>query len=217
MALLSDERMALLVSATSRCAQQYILFDRDETDSYRLQLEAVRSDLRQLTRDEVMEALPVGSRWANAIGWESYVVVPIQEVAGEDIVIVGLQFVLPHPRREAYPIFAGVVVPLAKAPESLGKISHVLDPEEEKEAPSYGIVLSKSRSTVEHWPVAAAILRSAALALANGRRVVVRTVVLTEDELRRTRSDRRLLGIVPGIAVRFSLKTKLALFFEKGI
>ena len=215
MPLLSGDRVALLIGATAEAAQQHILFDRDETDSFRIRLEPVRADRRQLTRSEVMPALPVGSRWADAVGWESYVVFPSLAHVEDAAVLIGLEYVVPHPSRGAYPVLAGVVVRAADVGGALSAIATGLDPEDKAgRVPDYGVVASDAQSADEHRPIAAAILRAAGAAFVRGKQLKVRTAILTQDEVPLARTllpfgaTSILLGTVSPLLSRFSWKAK---------
>jgi hypothetical protein len=215
MAVLVGDPFELLLQATAKSTQQQVLFDRDQTDSYQIRLQAVRSDRRQLTRAEVMPALPVGSRWADAVGWESYVVFPALSQP-DRVVLIGLEHVVPHRSREAYPVFAGAVLPLADVPAALRAIAAGLDSENTDDiAATYGVVSSSARSIDEHRKTAAWILRAASSAFAADKQLLVRTAILTQDEVppgRTLRSPRSiLLGAVSPLRSHFSWKAKLIL------
>lgn len=212
MTLLSGDRVALLTAATAESGQQHVLFDRDETDSYRIRLEPIHAQRRQLTRAEVMPALPVGSRWADAVGWESYVVFPIAGIAGQDAVaIVGLEYVVAHVSRGAYAVFAGAVVPVTLVRSAVDAIAKELDPDNNATvASTYGVVVSNARSLEQHRGAAAWMLRAAGSAYSQGDRLTVRTVLLTQDEvppMRKlvwSRGRGTLLGVVPPLRDHFS-------------
>lgn len=221
MAILTGDRVALLLDATAESAQQQILFDRDETDSYRIRFEEVRAASRQLTRAEVMPALPVGSRWAEAVGWESYVVFPVKDLGAHDAALVGIEYVVPHPSRGAYPVFAGVVIPIADVASALRAIAEGLDPENTfAVAATYGVVPSDAQSVDQHRHKAAWILRSASAAFDSGAQPLVRTAILTEDEVPSAGtllSGSILLGTVSPLRSRFSWKARASLRLSSRI
>lgn len=212
MALLAgSDRVALLAAAVKQAAQQEVFFARDETDSYRLQLEPIHPERRQLTRAEVMPALPVGSRWADAIGWESYVLFPI--AGSPPLVIAGLEYVVEHATRGAYAGFAGAVIPADRARDVADAIAAGLDPgNDERVGSSYGVVISGATTLARHSRAAAWILRAGGAAYAEGSPRTVRTVLMTQDEVPRLRSvlsvgsisRRFLVGVVPPLRDHFT-------------
>ncbi len=219
MSLLAGDRISILAHATCESAYQHLRFDRDESDSYRIQLETGAASGRALTRAQVMPALPVGSRWTDAVGWESYVVFPSNELESPDVAIVGIEYVVPHATRNAYPVFAGALVAMDAVPGILRSIAKRLVPEG-AESPSspveatYGVVTSKSRSPAEHLPCAAWLLQAAATSFEADDPLLVRTLVLTEDEVPKARhllSRSLLLGTAPPIRSRFSASARAVL------
>jgi hypothetical protein len=221
MRLLTDEPLKHLSAATDNIALQQLLLDRDESDSYRIRLEALGSSAsldEQLSRSQVLPSLPVGSRWLDAVGWESYVVYPSRDLrVRSGIAIVGLEYIVPHPTRGAYPLFGGAIVPLPEVPSVLEQIAQSLDPRDAaRVTATYGVVRSDSRSPEEHLAKAAWLLRAAASAFAHHHPLLVRTALLTEDEVPKSRTllspKSVLLGTVPEICARFSPRAKYILW-----
>jgi hypothetical protein len=217
--LLVNERVAILAAATADLGHQEVLFDRDDTDSYRIQMATLRSDREQLTRSEVMPALPVGSRWEDALGWESYVLFPIKRsIRCNDLVIIGIEYAVQHVSRGAYAIFGGVVVPASQACHVANAIADVLHaPEVTPPSSAYGIVISDARTLKQHRRTAAWILRAAGIAYAEGKAQFVRTLLLTQDEVPRARdllpgrARNLLLGVAPPLRDRFSRSSNVML------
>ena len=218
MALLADERFATLVDAVANRGFQAILFDRDETDSYRLQLEVLGDGTGVLSRAQILSILPVGSRWAPAVGWSSYVVVPPRMVESSDLALVGLESILPHPSRGAYPIFGGLVVPVQRVADVLAKIADRLDPARRSHASeAFGAIASTAQTPEAHRVAEAQILRSASAAYGENEMLAVRTTLLTEDEVppakaalpfSRHGSRGLLLGVVHPLRDHFSKSAK---------
>lgn len=209
--LLVDNRLTALAAAVDGYSLQHIAFDRDDTDSYRIRVEEIRGADEPLTRAQVVPALPVGSRWADATTWESYVVYP-QRLLGvrQHVAIVALEYVVPHPSRGAYPVFAGAVIPLHDVPAVLRHVADALDPGDTTNhvAGTHGVVPFASQSRVDHMKPAAWLLRAAGSAFEQGQQLLVRTAILTEDEVPRARAllspRSMLLGTVPALRARFS-------------
>jgi hypothetical protein len=216
MSLLDGDRSRALAHAVRGLARHHVLFDRDPGDSYRIQIEPVVAGAREPPRAQILPALPVGSRWADACGWESYVVFPPRSLPGLGAAIVGLESVVPHPSRGAYPIFAGAVVAADDVASVLQRLAGQLDPDGEAAVPAtHGVVTFSSREPRDHVEPAAWLLRAAAAAFAAGHPRLVRTVVLTEDEcptsLAVLSPRSLLLGTVPRLRARFARKTLLVL------
>lgn len=212
MALLDHPRFAPLLAAAGPSAQQQVLFDRDETDSYRIRLEG-----DGLTRPQLMAALPVGSRWLDAGGWDSWVVVPGRELGTDRaVVLVALEAVIPHGTRGAHPVFGGVLVPEAETPRVLEQLAESIDPGGVPVVePTHGVIAWPSRDAAAHRGPAAWMLRSAATAYARGQPLLVRTALLTEDQVPRARTlltpRSILLGTAAPLRARFSWRADVVL------
>ena len=220
MSLLDDERGRALAGAVGGDASHHVRFDRDGSDSYRIQIEPVAAGAGAVQRSHVMPVLPVGSRWADAVGWESHVVMPARLLPGLGAAIVGLEVVVPHASRGAYPVFAGAVVPEARVPAVLRRLALALDPDgRPSEAATYGVVESASRSPAEHTRPAASLLRSCARAFEQRERLLTRTLLLTEDEAIQTVSllgTDFLVATAPGLRDRFSPEARLRLRLRRN-
>ena len=213
MSLLREERVRLLSEAAGESALHRILFDRDESDSFRLRVEAVRPESSPISRAEILPALPMGSRWAGAIGWESYVVY-CPKARQQELAVVGLEYVLPHETRGAYPVFAGVALQIRDVAAALHAVAMGLDPDEQHLPPKRPVHHSEARTPEEHRGPAAGLLRAAAAAFSAGARPLLRTAILSEDEVPPKWMILRgntILGIVPVLYERFSPMTRLVL------
>lgn len=211
MALLADERFAILVSAARDYAFQAILFDRDQTDSFRLEFEGLGTASHTLSRQHLLSALPVGSRWAPAVGWSSYVVTPPRALGSTDLALIGLEYVLPHETRGAYPVLGGVVLLASDVATVLRAIASSLDPDAGALPPKRCVYHSEARTPEEHRGPAAALLRAAAAAFAIGKRPLVRTAILSEDEVPAKwmiLKQAVFVGTVPGLFREFSFWTR---------
>ena len=217
MPLFEGERVALLARATEKYALQHVLFDRDEGDSNRIQIEEVRPSPDQLSRSQVMRALPVGSRWTGAIGWESYVVFPPRELETRNLAIIGLEYVLSHPSRGAYPVFAGAVLEERDVARVLREIVEGLGGEQADVDVVPGVVRSDVQAPQNYRKDAARLLQKASSSFDEKRPLLVRTVIMTEDEvpkwlLLRTVFRRPvLLGTVEPLRRHFSRKIQAQL------
>lgn len=217
--LLAGDRFACLTSATRARALQHVLFDRDDTDSFRIQFENL-SDVHGLTRAQVLPALPAGSAWARqAIGWESYIVFPSHRLGSRNLALIGMECVVSHDTRGAYPVFAGSVVDQAHVPELLTTIAATLYPGEVNTIQAArGIVHSDAKTPQQHMRTAARILRSASSSFLVSDPPIVRTTLLTEDEVPRNWLFHRgeyLLGAVGGLLTRLSRRRSAALSVVK--
>jgi hypothetical protein len=225
MSLLVSDRVKILSEATGATALHHVLFDRDEGDSFKLRLEAVRPELGAITRADVFPALPVGSRWTDAVGWESYVAYcleaplsfmkPLSFGRGRpELAVVGLEYVMPHETRVAYPVFAGAVLQVSDVAAVLTRIATGLDPDEEHQPPLRCVLRSDATSPQEHRGPTAALLRAAATAFAAGKRPLLRTAILSEDEVPpklMILTKNVILGTVPSLLRNFSSVSRFLL------
>lgn len=206
------EREAAIADAATG-ATQYILFDRDETDSFRIKTEAVDPAVEQFTRAQLMRVLPVGSRWSDAVGWESYLVFPPTLLTPPGLAVIGLEYVVPHETRGAYPIFGGAALPVDRVSAALARLATTLDGQGNAYvSATYGVVRSDAQDALGYRGRAAWMLRSAAASFANGRPIHVRTLLLTQDEAPGPsalfdRGRNLLFGTVPALCARFSWTT----------
>jgi len=211
--LLSADRFQPLVMAAAGSAYQELLFDRDETDSYCLRLEVIQGRQVQLGRADVMPALPIGSRWTGAIGWESYVLFPVSHrVNGLALAIAGLEYVIEHPTRGAYVVFGGVVIPVAAVQGIASALADRLHLSPGLQVqPTRGVVISRAMCLEEHRKAAAWILRAGGASYSLRKLQIVRTVLMTQDEVPSMRSvlslrpvENYLVGVVPPIRDHFT-------------
>lgn len=224
-----------LVETLAPFGSHRISFDRDTSDSFTLTLqrlaagEAAGQDVRQdVQKDQLLPLLPRGSRWHPALGWRSFVVLPF-EVPGVCAAAVGMEGVVPHSSRGAFPIMRAFLMQAdrvspallrlaAGLPAVLG-VAGLLD--------RRGVVIpSDALSAVDHQRYEAPMLLAAAEAWRSGEAKLLRTVLLSDDQapwprrwteaLREAAMDEGgrsyLVATVPPIRAQFSRSTRLTLW-----
>jgi hypothetical protein len=220
------------VEALAPLASHSISFDRDQTDSFALTLQRLtRPDgadsLKDVRKDDLLPLLPRGSHWNPAVGWRSFVVLPF-DIPGICAAAVGVEGVVPHASRGAFPIMRAFLMPAKSIPVALSQLAATL--------PATGgiselldrrcfIKISDARSPSEHERYEGPMLRAAAEAWRFGEQKLLRTLMLSDDQapwprrwtdkLREMALDSNhssyLVATVPAIRAQFSRSTRLTL------
>jgi hypothetical protein len=177
----------LIETYLSRNAAYQIHFDRNETDSYGVDVRPSNSGRSTLiTKEQVLPLLPAGSRWDAARGWRSFFGLPFSTPA-ESWMVLGSEGVVAHRTRGSYPIFRGLLFPSQEVPEKeLFEMTNEIARSTEGEIQpkrTYGVIAASSQSQEEHKYVEAWIIRRAVASYRAGVRLLFRTLVLSENEI----------------------------------
>jgi hypothetical protein len=86
-----------------------IAFYRNETDSFALDILPVDPAAKPLSASCISSVLPKGSRWRSVVGWRCFRCVPLASKAGR-FFCVGLEGVIAHAERGAFPEYYGFLV-----------------------------------------------------------------------------------------------------------
>ena len=181
-----------------------------------------------MRKDDLLPLLPRGSRWNPAVGWRSFVVLPF-EVPGICAAAVGVEGVVPHASRGAFPVMRALLVRAENVSSVLSQLAAQL-PGTGRLAESLDrrcfVKISSARSPSEHQQHEGPMLRAAAEAWKFGERKLLRTLLLSDDQtpwpkrwrdkLRELAADADnpsyLVATVPAIRAQFSRATRLTLF-----
>ena len=220
-----------LVETISAFASHRISFDRDSSDSFAVTVDRLTSgpsgDVRKV---DVLPLLPRGSRWNAAVGWRSFVVQPF-ELPGICDAAVGVEAVVPHPSRGAFPIMRTFLMHAESVSPALFQLAGALS----AAVLAVGALgqrelvwSSAARTPPEHQHYEALMLSAIAGAWRRGERRLLRTIVLSDDQAPWTRSwpenvralttgggPPYLVATVPPIREHFSRSTKLALLWNE--
>lgn len=176
------EACNLLDRSAYRFSHQKIVFDRDETDSFRTTREPEGAGVP--TKREVMDVLiPRGGRRPSAVGWRSFIARPFPTLALPDGAAVGVDGVISHLSRGAYPFFYCYVVRLCRVSGILNEIADSLRSGHAEKHGTYGVVEAPSASPEDHVDIEAWMLRKAAASYRDHERLLLRTALLSEDEI----------------------------------
>jgi hypothetical protein len=223
-----------LVEAIAPLASHRISFDRDETDSFALTLERLSLPKGsaaiepELQKDDLLPLLPRGSQWNPAVGWRSFVVLPF-DVPGVCAAAVGVEGIVPHASRGAFPMMRAFLISAEKISVGLSQLAALLPDAGRISELLYRrcfIKTSDARSPREHQQWEGAMLRAAAEAWRAAEPRLLRTLLLSEDQapwprhwtdqLRELALDADgpsyLVATVPAIRDQFSRSTRFTLW-----
>ena len=215
-----QEGLDLVRRSLSAAAFHRVVFSRDETDSYQLLIDANKGVSPALSRNEISGLLPSGSKWLPACGWRSFFGAPFG-IRGQEWLMIGVEAVVPHSGRGAYPVLHGYCFPFQQFPEGAlleiaqtvaGRAADCLGAE------TYGVIESNSREPQDHVGIEGWIIRQAVQAYRARKRLLFRTVILSEGEVpssHRFRSS--LVATVPSIRRTLSLSARTKLFLSRRI
>lgn len=229
-----EEHVRVALDATQQAFGESCLwmvdFDRDASDSFAITISRGGSafDGPELRKGDVLPLLPAGSRWEAAVGWRSFFGMPFRW-AGSLRLAIGVEGIAKHASRGAYPVSRFAVFDFAHAPVGeLAELAALLAPggaSIEVDA-TYGVVPSASASPRDHVAIDAWILSRAAASYREHRRLLFRSLLLSEDQIpasktvkgrigsllggRRTSIDFDdfLLATVPSIRATFSFRAR---------
>jgi len=206
----------LIEKHLSRKAVCRIHFDRDETDSYIIDVQPITSVYSSFpTKEQVLPLLPAGSHWDAARGWRSFFGVPFS-TPDESWIVLGCEGVIVHRTRGSYPVFRGFLFPARAIPERellemANEITSATEGHVQRKS-TYGIIESSSQSQEKHKQIEAWIIRRAVTSYHAGIRLLFRTLLLSEHQIpsRRTGIDYSyfLIATAPAIRERFSWRTR---------
>ena len=209
------EGLDLIEQFLSHNAAYRLHFDRDETDSYVINVRASEAGQDSLfSKEQVLPLLPVGSHWDAAQGWRSFFGLPFS-AHGESWVVLGVEGVVVHKTRGSYPVLHGLFFPSRMVPESeLLEMANKIAPSTESNTEpkkTYGVIAASSQSQEEHKHVEAWVIRRAVASYRAGVRLLFRTLVLSEDQIPSQTGEIDysdfLIATVPAIRERFSWTT----------
>jgi hypothetical protein len=202
-------------------AVSLINLDRDESDTFDLSIENLTdSEATIPTRVTAFELLPAGSKWAQVVGWHSYIGIPFPPKNPEWIAL-GAETVVEHPTRGAFPLFRAYVHPfplssdLIECLEKFAASLHTLTGAEQGAVNgANGLIRTTSKSPQEHHWIESCIIRYAAAVYRKQTTApfLFRTLVLSESQLtgekyprpRITADPRCIMATVPAIEKLFS-------------
>jgi hypothetical protein len=127
---LSDiyEISRFLEADLSDAAEYALDISRDESDSYSLRFNQIRSiSSFPLSKRKAMSIVPTGSQWSYFLGWRDIFGIPIFENEGEKWLSFGFETVLPHETRGAYLYLKAVFLPFPLENAVLDKIDEFAD------------------------------------------------------------------------------------------
>ncbi len=215
-----------------------IVFDRNDEDKFSLNvsiLTGVNKNIDRPPDPDLIDLLPEGSNWSQALGWRSFFGTPYEH---EDQLwlALGLVKILKHDHRGAFPRSEIFLVNFES--ENLGELVHrigkrVADVDKSEDpVPRHGALVGDAVHPSEHRKLEGQILRGAAYAYEDDSRLLFRTAVLTENEIPDPRflrffssepSDNSplhftetLYGTIPTIYQEFRWASKLQVFLEQG-
>jgi len=197
--MLSNEDLSVIQSVDKWFgdgAVSVIKLDRDASDTFNLSVQNLSNSDQDSevipTRATAFELLPAGSKWAQAVGWHSYIGIPFPPQNPQWIAL-GAETVVEHQTRGAYPLFRAYThqFPLSSnLIERLDKLAVSLYQLSEKEQKSVkhfnGLIRATSHSPQEHLWIESWIIRYAARSYSQQRTLpfLFRTLVLSETELK---------------------------------
>jgi hypothetical protein len=162
--------------------------DRDERDSYNLDVRKLGAYGVDLSREELVDLLPPGSRWWQSIGWHSYFGLPFQRHQRHWL-LIGAQAVLSHHKGGAYVVLKSFVFPeehTKQVSENLLALSRELcsisaDLPSADESPNR-IIITDIAAPAQFRQFEAHILFHAAAHYQRDPAFNFRTLILSEDE-----------------------------------
>ncbi len=182
-----------VIQSVERClaagAAYLVTLKRDERDDYALNLTALEAaPTVPLRREQVLEIIPSGSSWSHLLGWHSYFGLPIP-ADNPRWVLVGVETVLPHPTRGAFPVlhayaFAQPVGPLL--PAHLERLAATINPDNRgvrRLRVHHGLIRALSRTAEEHRSIESWIIREASDMYRKGHPCHFRTLALVDSQL----------------------------------
>jgi hypothetical protein len=222
-----------LIETLAPLASHRLSFDRDAGDSFAVTIDRLQPVAADVRNDDLLPLLPRGSRWNAAVGWRSFVVLPF-ESPGLHGAVVGVEAVVPHATRGAFPVMHGFIIRAEDVAPALGRLAAGLSssgaglavglPEQK-----WVIWTSDAQSPAEHQRHESWMIAATADAWRRGEPRLLRTVVLSDDQAPWSRSwaDRLreaasggarrpyLVATVPPIRAQFLRSTRLALLWRE--
>ena len=92
-------------------ASHELVFERDDFDQFSLTVLPRDGDVTPLAAEDLLIATPLGGHWDPATTSVCYYAIPLQ-AGGEDWVSVGIEQIVPHETRKAYPVSRGYLYSL---------------------------------------------------------------------------------------------------------
>lgn len=197
--------------------------DRDASDSFALTIVALE-DVEPVAKDSVLELVPPGSRWIQALGWHSYFGLPLT-IGRETWWAIGAECIVKHETRGAYPrLRVFLHRQHESAEQAILAVARLLSPEADYKQVTYVIMKRVVMRFTAAKPVdmdrcESDLLVRVAHAYRNRERVMFRTVLLCEQEAKPLLLrgqvpmgvDKFLAGCVEPLVATFSRSTRIAL------
>jgi len=193
---------ALLERQCGRYAAYVVSLGRDESDNYALAIDRKKREgvTVEPSPGELSSLLPVGSHWVQALGWRSFVGMPLV-LQGGMWLAVGVEGVGRHAKGGAFARFRAMFLqwPLdVPSLEALWKVAEELCPRDEGQLVRYaplGIANIKTTSTnwEEHRHMEGRIIRRVVNDYGRRKLTLFRTLIICEDEVRRDYRTWRML------------------------
>lgn len=222
-----DHGRQLLAAVLNDAHVYTIAFYRDETDSFTLNILPSGGKTKSISPSLISALLPTGSEWKVAKGWRSFSCVPLN-LGAESFVCLGIEGVITHPERGAFPEYYGFIVNrTSKVATFLNQIADEICRGKHIPIPSYGVVMSASTSPVEHELMEASLIQKTSERYSSGANTVLKTAILSEAEFWQLRNlprssrngpfrDKYLVAVIPSLLAHFSFKAKTWLRFNRG-
>lgn len=216
----------------------HVVFDRNEKDEFILNVRHLPGKSQSVDKppeSDLLDLLPQGSNWSQAIGWRSFFGIPYR--FGERLwLALGLVKILEHDHRGAFPRSEIYLIDFQseKLGELVNRIGNHITQEDggDDSIPRQGALMGEAVEPSEHRQMEERILRGAAEAYAEGNKLMFRTAVLAENEIPNSRFlrffsgestdesapqfSRTLYGTVPSIYRDFRWGSKFQIFLERG-
>lgn len=173
----------------STIASHRVDFNRDESDSFSLSIESLRSTTsrKDLPKTDILPLLPSGSRWDRVRGWRSINGLPFRS-EGVLRLALGMTTVKQHESRGSYPVARYYILDFRESPIA-GALRNLLDQYDGEEVPddnrrpAFGAILGSATTPSEHRGTECRILRRAIPAYDGQRKLLFRTAVLSREEV----------------------------------
>lgn len=177
-----------------------VVFDRDDSDSFRLAITHHAPGLNEIQKSSLFPLLPQGSTWRHAAGWYSLVGIPFT-YGHRSWIAVGVEQIVTHPDRGAYPSATLKLFPRDSGPSATNVAHLMIERGQQAQAhrqPSQPCIdrstkfswttlvwRSNARRPEEHLGEEAEVLRIAAGRIENGSSIAFRTAILSATQLPR--------------------------------
>jgi hypothetical protein len=202
-----QEGMTLLDEFFGGTSLTRIDFDRTKADSFSACITPCHIGGEAcLSEEEALNLAPAGSNWKAAEGWRSFFGHMLQTKVGQWF-IVGVEGVVPHEQRGAYPVLRAYAFRFDEKPlKEMQELACRL-----YEGPSlvggcWGVMRTHSKTPGDHRKVEGKIMGLAASSYRDHPTLLFRTLILCPSRLPRKYPLSSLVATVPTIQRTFSLR-----------